>query len=207
MESQELSLTEDLAHLRRAQEGDAEAFRALVGKYESPIYDLCARVLRQDQEAADVTQETFLKLYHHLPDYKVGHKLRNWLYTIALNLCRNRLRHQKVIRFLSLDFSTSASDESSPFEIAESGLSVSGQLEEKEATQLFDRLVETLPAKERETFVLKYIRSLSDEEIASILEVSVNHVRVRLSRSRTRLWEQFGKAWNPDVISQPEAGI
>lgn len=201
-------MQDDLILLREALEGRSEGFRQLVEKYQRGVFDLAARVLQDDAEAQDVTQETFLRLYQHLPRYKVGHKLSNWLYTIALNLCRNRLRHQKVVRFLSLDFvRPEGDDRDRVLEFPAGGLSVPGQLEEKEAEEIMDRLVKALPETLRMPFLLRYTRSLSDPEIAEILGLSINHVRVQISRAKQRLWDQFGEQWEAGVMPEPARGI
>jgi RNA polymerase sigma-70 factor (ECF subfamily) len=198
---------DELRLLRQAQDGVPEAFRALIEQYQRPLYDLARRMLRDPDEAQDVTQDTFIRLHRHLPSYKVGHSLRNWLYTITLNLCRNRLRRKKLIQFLSFDFQDSAEEAGTRLDVPSSELGPEGTLEEKEAAAFFDRLLDRLPAALREVVILKYLRSYSDEEIASILEISVNHVRVRLSRAKAKLWNDFGKEWHPAVISEPGTGI
>jgi len=105
------SLREDAALVEDARQESPNAFRRIIEKHQNDIFDLCLRMTGSRQEAEDVTQEAFLKLYEHLFRYKEGHKLSSWLYTIALNLCRSRLRKKKVLKFFSLDWPASPDED------------------------------------------------------------------------------------------------
>lgn len=168
----------ELELIRQAAGGRSEAFRRLVERNQAAVFHLSLRMLGDREEAEDVVQETFLRLYRHLPDYKAGHKLSNWLYTIALNLCRNKLRRRKVLRFFSLEAWTGAEP---------------AEPEAAQTRETFDRMVATLPESLREAFLLRYLHELPDEEIAGVLGLSVGNVRVRIHRAKARLWETFGK--------------
>lgn len=190
----------DLLLISESLAGRPEAFRRLVEKYQPLILDLCSRMLQDDPEAEDVTQETFVTLYQYLPRYKAGHKVSNWLYSIALNRCRSILRRRKILRIFSLEALQAPSQE--PVEWAGSELPLLDQLEGQEAEASLERLVAELPERLRAPFVLRYLRSLSDPEIAEILNTSINHVRVKLFRARSRLWKQFKKRNLAGVIEE-----
>lgn len=179
-------IASDAANVQAALQGDHAAFRRLVEKYQSYIFNLCWRVTLHEQDAADLTQEAFLKLYRHLGDYKPGQKLSNWLYTIALNDCRKHLRRKKIVRFLSF------SPEGTELELPAPGPSADSQARGTQARDLMDRMVVSLPGPLREVFVLRYLEDLSDEEIVKITGLGLENVRVRVHRARKFLWERFG---------------
>jgi RNA polymerase sigma-70 factor (ECF subfamily) len=177
----------DAKYIQLALQGDAQAFRWLVDKYHRYIFGLCWRVTGNEQDAADLTQETFLKLYTHLKDYRPGEKLSNWLYTIALNESRKNLRRKKIVRFFSLD-----QEEILP-PLAAQGAESDGPARETQSKALFDRLVRDLPESLRPSFVLRYSEELSDEEIAQVTGLSLSNVRVRIHRARRYLWEKHAE--------------
>ncbi len=174
----------DAKQIEAALGGDSDAFRWIVEKYHQYIFDLCWRVTLNEQDAADLTQETFLKLYTHLKDYKPGQKLSNWLYTIALNDSRKHLRRRKIIRFFSF------SEEGVLPEISAEGAESDQTVRQAQSQSLFNQLAAVLPDQFRPVFVLRYFEELSDEEIAQITGLSISNVRVRIHRARRYLWEK-----------------
>ncbi len=176
----------DGADVQAALQGDQDAFRRLVEKYHSYIFGLCRRVTLNEQDAADLTQEAFLKLYTHLKDYKPGQKLSNWLYTIALNDCRKHLRHKKVVRFFS--FST----EGMEMEVPAEGASADRGAREAQTQKAVGKMLADLPDSLREVFVLRYFEGLEDGEIVQVTGLTLENVRVRIHRARRFLWEKHG---------------
>src|SRR5437016_5868170 len=87
--------------------GDQNAFTPLVMKYKDPLFDLARRILRDRGDAEDVLQDAFLDAYRHLANFNHRSRFSTWLYSIVLNRVRNHLRHNKVIRWSSLDGSPS----------------------------------------------------------------------------------------------------
>lgn len=158
--------------------------------HQGAVYGLSLKLLGDRQEAEDVVQETFLRLYRHLADFKAGHKLSNWLYTIALNISRNRLRRRKVLRFFSLEGWTRP-DEDAP-EVATSEPGVEDSLTATEGSDALERMIQVLPDALREPFLLRYMQEMPDQRIAEVLGVSLGNVRVRIHRAKARLWERFG---------------
>lgn len=181
---------EDAALIRQALEGRPEAFRRIVENNQAAVFNLSLRLLGDRQEAEDVVQETFLRLYRHLADFKEGHKLSNWLYTIALNLSRNRLRRRKVLRFFSLEAWTRPDEEAPEVAAVEPG--VEDGLAASEGSEALEKMIRVLPDSLREPFLLRYMQEMPDEEIAGVLGVSLGNVRVRIHRAKAKLWEKFG---------------
>jgi len=186
MDQKPEDIAADLADIQAAQKGDATAFRRLVEKYHSYIYNLCRRVTLNPQDAADQTQETFLSFYAHLKDYQPGLKLSNWLYTIALNQCRKQLRRKKIVRFFSL------SHDEKLHEPPASGSSPDQGIRRDQSQALLDKLVVSLPESYRPVFILRYFEDRTEEEMAQILGITIENVRVRIHRARRLLWEKHG---------------
>src|SRR5690348_14120385 len=141
----------DEADIQAVIQGDQAAFRRLVEKYKTYIFDLCWRVTLNEQDAADLTQETFLKLFTHLKDYRPGKKLANWLYTIALNDCRKHLRRKKIVRFFSF------SSEGADWDMPAPGVSADLTAREGQVEKIFEKMLASLPDSLRGVFVLRYL--------------------------------------------------
>ena len=186
MEQSPQDIAHDLENIQGALNGDQGAFRGIVEKYHAYIFKLCWRMTQNRQDAADLTQETFLKLYTHLKDYKPGQKLSNWLYTIALNDCRKHLRRKKIVRF----FSYSADD--NPGELTSESLMADKGIQQAQSQDLLNRLVASLPESYRSVFILRYFDGLGEEEIAQVTGLTISNVRVRIHRARRYLWEKHG---------------
>ena len=175
-----------------AREGHPEAFRVLVERYEDGVYDLCLHMLSNRQDAEDVTQDTFLILYRNLAEYKPGHKLSNWLYTIALNRCRKMLHRRKILRFFSLDSAPEGEDAAAREPAALEPHPAAG-LEKAEAERWMRKMLDALPENLRGPFILRYLEWMSYTEIAEALGLSLANVKVRLHRAKVALWKRFGK--------------
>jgi RNA polymerase sigma-70 factor (ECF subfamily) len=186
-------LRDDAALVDDARQEHPNAFRRIIDKHQNDIFDLCLRMTGSRQEAEDITQEAFLKLYEHLSRYKEGHKLSNWLYTIALNLCRSRLRKRKVLKFFSLDWPASPEGEERTREFPSEDPLIDAGLEREEAGRLAQEMVAHLPDTLKAPFVLRYLKGMRYGEIARVLGLSMATVKVRLHRAKLLLWKRFGK--------------
>lgn len=163
--------------------GDRGAFSELVDMYKDKIYHLAYRMLNQTQEAEDVVQESFLRVYTNLDRYDETQKFSTWIYRIATNLCIDRLRKRKVN--YSLDAGI-ANDEGvdwydmlpSPEKTPEQHLLMS------ETKQTVHHAIRSLPEKYKAVMILRYIHDLSLQEIGDILDMPVSTVKTRVHRGR-----------------------
>lgn len=184
---------EDLDLIAQAGQGRPQAFRRLMEKYQDLVYDLCLRMLGRPQDAEDVAQETFLTLYRHLSDYRKGGKLSNWLYTVAINRCRSRLRKRRILRFFSLDAEPEGSEEAPRLQVPSQEAPLDAALDRAEAELLAKRLIESLPDSLKAPFILRHLKELSYEDIAQAMDLPVSNVKVRLHRAKLFLWKRFGR--------------
>lgn len=165
------------------QAGDVSAFDALVLRWDRRIQGAAFRVLGSDEEARDVSQEAFLKAFRGLASFKREARFSSWLYQIALNACRDRLRRRKKGRdHVSLD------------EVAESGEPALSQrpvalqaLETRDRARAVAAAIETLSHDQREVVVLKEYEGLTFPEIAEVLGVPLSTVKTRLYRALGQL--------------------
>jgi RNA polymerase sigma-70 factor (ECF subfamily) len=167
-------------------------FDALVAAYEKKIFNVIYRFLGDYEEAADLTQETFISAYKGFDRFRGDSKVYTWLYQIAINHCRNRLRQRGRVRSMqieSLDQPHPWEDEDNPARREVPDLSHAPQtvLEEKEMRQKILAAVESLPQEYREVMILREVQGLSYNEIADITRLSLDNVKTRLSRARAML--------------------
>jgi RNA polymerase sigma-70 factor (ECF subfamily) len=166
-------------------------FDALVAAYEKKIFNVVYRILADYDEAADTTQETFISAYKSFERFRGDAKVYTWLYQIAINHCRNKLRQRGRVRALNVE----SLDQ--PRDWEEDGLASRDVadltnaphlvLEEKELRQRILAAVESLPPDYREVVVLREIQGLSYNEIADATRLSLDNVKTRLSRARAML--------------------
>jgi RNA polymerase sigma-70 factor, ECF subfamily len=166
----------DLDLMRRVQEGDMVSYNTLVNRYKDRLFNVLYRMLSSEDEANDLLQETFLRVWQHKLSYDFRFAFSTWIYTIALNLARNELRRRKKIKFLDIfDFSDKLTAK-----------------EEKKDTSsnlrtLLDAEMKRLPEKYKTAFLLRDVDNLSYEEIAQVLGVPLGTVKSRVNRARAIL--------------------
>jgi len=180
----------------RCRRGEAEAFDALVERYQRRVIGLCFRHLRSYEEACDLAQEVFTQVFQHLRDFEGKSSFSTWLYRISLNACYNR---QRYFRSKGRDTVTSldgllerrdAPADTSPL-MAGRDAGALENLETAEDLRLLRQALASLDDDQRKVVDLVDIEELSYTEAASILKVPINTVRSRLSRARRQLKEKL----------------
>lgn len=170
----------------RVQEGDNVCFDILVDRYKVRLFNYLFRLLRDKDEAEDVAQETFVKAFIHADKYKTIAKFSTWLYTIATNLVRNRLRAKKrAPRLFSLwGRSGDTDDEERVIDLVDTSRQPDVQFNDKELGEIINKAIANIPEKYRTSFVLREINQLSYEEIAAVTGLKLGTVRSRINRAR-----------------------
>ena len=170
----------DFKLIRAVQNGDMVAFNGLVDRYKDRLMNVIGRMLSSVEEAQDIVQETFVRVYQHRQSFNFQHCFSTWIYTIALNLARNELRKRKKFKF---------------FEITEmKGNEAEFAVEMKLPSRLPEALnaaIKDLPEKYRVAFLLRDIQELPYEEVAKILGVPLGTVKSRVNRARMMLREKL----------------
>jgi RNA polymerase sigma-70 factor (ECF subfamily) len=164
------------------QAGDVSAFDVLVSRWDRKIRGAAFRVLRSDEDARDVSQEAFLKAFRGLKSFKQEARFSSWLYQIAMNLCRDRLRRRKGRNHLSLD---DVREHAEP--ALREGPVALAALETRDVARAVTAAVDALSEDHREVVVLKEYEGLTFPEIAEILGLPLSTVKTRLYRALGQL--------------------
>ncbi len=173
---------EDL--IERFQRGDLYAFDLIVKRYKDQLLNFIYRFVGSQEEAEDIVQETFLRVYRKRKAYKRIAKFSTWIYTIAGNLARTELRRRKRRRLFSV---TDMGFEDRDYEISDDGLSPEREAHGVMQEEIIQKEIEKLSPKFREVIILRDIQELSYEEISKIIKVPIGTVKSRVNRARLRL--------------------
>ncbi|MDP3111514.1 MAG: sigma-70 family RNA polymerase sigma factor [Thermodesulfovibrionales bacterium] len=174
---------DDLQALKRFKNGDISAFEELVLNYQDRIYNLCLYMLGSKHDAEDAAQDTFLKAYRSLNDFKPNASLYTWIYRIAVNTCIDYKRKP----LLESLFRRSDTGEEVVIEHPSDSPSPEKVYESKQIQNALQEALRKLSPKLRAVIVLKEMEGLSYEEIADTLDVSIGTVKSRISRARDEL--------------------
>jgi len=179
--SADANQTDDNELVKRVCMGETQLFRLLIERHQQHIFNLCYRMLRQFEEADDATQDTFLKAYRSLKQFRGDARLKTWLCRIARNECLNRLRHENVA---SLDQQLTT-DHS--FQIADSTPSPLELIEHQETQSIVHEAINKLPHQYRLVITLFHLNGLSYEEISQVMEIPMGTVKTHIFRARELL--------------------
>jgi RNA polymerase sigma-70 factor (ECF subfamily) len=166
------------------QQGNNEAFTLLVGRYKDQLVNFLYRYLGDYDEADDVAQETFLRLYSKKDRYKPIAKFSTWLYTIATNLAKTQLRRRKRLTFFSFQ---QEDDDDRRNALPDNRYPADAEADRFLKNAMIQRALNSLSPKYREVLVLSDIQELSYEEICSITGLNIGTVKSRLNRGRSRM--------------------
>ncbi len=178
---------EDFDTLSRCKKGDINAFESLVKKYQKRMLNIAYRVIGDYEDACEIVQDAFVSAYKNIKDFKGRSRFSTWLYTIVVNLSRNRLRQLKAQSYhegFSFDDPVATDDgeiKMSPLSVEPSALD---NLERKEIQQKVQRCIDTLNNEFREVLILRDIQGFSYNEIGDMLGISEGTVKSRLFRAR-----------------------
>jgi len=181
--------------VRRAKVGDLAAFESLTTRHERRIYSLAMRILRHEQDAEDVTQQTFLSVVQNLDGFRGEASFSTWLLRIATHAALKILRKRKGLDVVSLEEATETSGQHDsiphPEYIADWRQSPEQLVEKREIQVLLDEALDRLDEKHRAVFLLRDVEGLSIKETAGALGLSEANTKVRLLRARLQLREQL----------------
>lgn len=177
----------EIEFIERLKAGEAEAFDELVNRYTANIYALLMRLTEDQEEARDLTQETFLSALKAIKNFRGDADLKTWLYRIAVNESRNRFRWWKR-RSRSLTISLDAENSSGQTpDYADSSENPETAALRREREYALRQALSELPTNFREVLVLRDIEGLSYEEVAAALETNVGTIKSRIARGREEL--------------------
>lgn len=181
-------MNQEQAWILQAQNGDDGAFTFLVEMYQTPVYNLCYRMLGEPEAAEDAAQETFLRAYQNILRYDRCRPFATWLLSIAAHYCIDRLRRRKIL-FLSIE-----NEESEEVGLPDTNaIDPQAETERRQEQELLHTLLRSLDALDRAAVILRYWYDFSEAEIAESLRLTIPAVKSRLHRARrelAQLWMQ-----------------
>jgi RNA polymerase sigma-70 factor (ECF subfamily) len=181
---------DEKACIKQAQNGSDEAFTQLVESYQTPVYNLCSRMLGEPETAEDAAQETFLKTYRNLAKYDSTRSFVTWLLSIAAHHCIDQLRRRKYVSF-SID------DVEKEMELPDiHALNPESEVVKNEENIRMQTMLKSLEEIDRAAIILRYWNDCSEVEIAQALSLTVPAVKSRLHRARRAM----AKLWEDDTV-------
>ena len=172
--------------VKKAASGDADAFEQLVLTYQTPIYNLCFRMVGNAEDAADLTQESFLKAWNHLHSFHYEAAFSTWLYRLASNTCLDFLRSMKRHPQISLTVEDNDGEEAT-LDIPDLSPSPEEALLCAEEKALLAQAMQELEPEQRQILTLRVVYEMSYADIADVLRIREGTVKSRLSRARDAL--------------------
>lgn len=198
-EDREASREEDAALLAAVLDGDGTAYRGLVEKYQNRVYGMVYGMLRNREDARDITQEAFVKAFRNLEGFRLEASFYTWLYRIAMNLAIDFTRKRKRRESAGFDEGIAARDEDGGISEIHHGDSPRKALERKQLFQQIMTAMDTLPEDQKQVILLRELEGLSYKEISEVMDIPEGTVMSRLFYARKKLQklltdEQIGKA-------------
>jgi len=182
---------DDDALMLRLQGGESRAFDELYERYQSPLWAYFFRNTRDAQLAEDLAQETFLKLHARFWDYLPSGRFKGWLFRIAHNLLIDDVRRKSHDALLHASKHQAKEDDDHIQRIADDLLPPDVTIEKQEVAELIERLLDEIPADQRETFTMHHFQDLSLPDIADAMDVPLATCKSRLRLAREKLSEKL----------------
>ena len=197
----------DESLMLRVGKGDRQAFDEIVRRYGSKMINLAYQITGDRDLAEDIGQETFFRAYRSAPRYREISKFSTWLYTIAINLCRNELRKRKFRIFSLEGMAEREEDEKIRIDIIDDRLKPDAELERKELGRMIRKAIASLPEKFRTPLVLRDIQGLAYDEIGRILNLPEGTVKSRINRARLRVKDILKPVLDEDLKEASDNGV
>lgn len=176
----------DTVLIQKSKQGDVHSFELLISKYQLYAYNIAYRMLGNEEDAKDATQETLIKVFKGLDRFKENSEFSTWLYTITVNTCRDQLRKRKKVMTLSVD----DTGEKVPIQlVADESGDPEARLEKKEVAGQLMTALGMIPEFQKTAVLLRDVYGFSYEEIGAIENCSIGTVKSRISRGRHGLRE------------------
>ena len=176
--------------IQQAAAGDSAAFEQLVTRYEKLVYSVAFRMTNNREDALDLSQETFVKVWKSLAFFKFESAFSTWIYRIAGNVCLDFLRRQKRVRSLTV------SDEEVQLDLPDDSQDPARMVIEQAEQQAVSNALASLEPEYRAALTLRAVAGLSYQEIAEALDIQPGTVKSRINRGRERLRKKLAARGN-----------
>lgn len=188
--------------IKKAQEGDSEAFEKLIIKYENRIYAIAFKVFKNEMDAYDVAQEICIKIYRKLDQFRFDSAFSTWLHRISMNTAIDEYRKQKrkFQRETSYDEPVEYGEKQIDRQLKDTSDTPEEAFIRKERVQSVWNGLEQLKTEQRQIIILKDIESKSYQEISNLLDISIGTVKSRLARARIALKKVLEELWEQKLL-------
>ncbi len=185
--------TTDQSYINDILNGDTHAFAVLVDRYKDLVFTLTLRMMKNREEAEEVSQDTFIKVYRSLPKFKGDSKFSTWIYRVAYNCCLDRIKKNKK-------FGHTVTIEDYNTQQYHSLNNALDNLERKERAEALKACMDRLPGEDAYLLTLYYFEEQTLAEISKIMRISINNTKVKLFRSRKRLATILKEHMEPEIL-------
>ncbi|MDQ7032378.1 MAG: sigma-70 family RNA polymerase sigma factor [Desulfonauticus sp.] len=172
--------TEEQEIIKRVLNGDTNAFGILVKTYQRPIFNLMYRMTNSNDEAAELTQEVFIKAYEKLEKFKLGKKFFPWLYALGLNIAKDYWRKKQ--RYCEVEVNNISNSKQ---------IAREDKLETSYDYQKLQQALKNIPLLYREAIILRYHENMSLKDIADALQISLSAAKMRVKRGLEMLRKEL----------------
>lgn len=192
-----MTTNNDQYYINQIIDGDTNAFSVLVDRYKNLVFSLALRMLKNREEAEEVSQDTFIKTYKSLHKFKGDSKFSTWIYKVTYNTCLDRIKKNKKY------FNDVAIDEFTEHQIKTIDNALD-KMEQQEYNKTIQDCLTLLPNDDSFLLTLYYFEAHSLEEISKIVGITANHVKVKIFRSRKKLATILKNRLEPEIIEYYE---
>ena len=184
---------QELIHIDRVRDGDTAAFSWLVDRYRDLVYTMCLRMLTSEDDAAEAAQDVFVKAYRSIQGFQGKSKFSTWLYRITYNHCISVIRKKVKVIDLVDDPPADTGDEGD--------ISAIDRLSSEDRSRFLQLAIDSLPETDGLVVTLFYYEELSLEEVAEITGLTSSNIRIKLHRSRKKMYQVIHKSLKSEVSS------
>ncbi len=165
----------------KSQNGDINSFEILIENYQKYAFNIAYKMMHNYDDANDVTQEAFIKVFQYIKNFKRDSSFSTWLYRIVINTCKDEFKKRNKIQTISID------EEDSYKEVKDDSKTPDEILESVEMRETIDRAINSLSSNYKEIIILRDIKELSYKEISEQLELPIGTIKSRICRARIEL--------------------
>lgn len=180
--------------INRAKDGDIDSFEKLISNHQKRVYNIALKVLGNKEDAYEMVQEAFIKVFRSIKSFKEQSTFSTWIYRITINVCLDYIRKQKKNTIISYDNSIKIDENEVYFQVKDDSQRPDVLYERREMQREINEAIKKLPQDQRIVIVLKDIHGFSYSEIASIVQCPEGTVKSRLNRGRVALKEILKKS-------------
>jgi len=193
-----ITINNDIYYINLIIEGNTNAFNILVDRYKDLVFSLALKMVKNREEAEEVAQDTFIKVFKSLSQFNGDSKFSTWIYKVTYNTCLDRLKkHKREQQVVSIDeFNTNQ---------IKSIDNTLDKMENEEREKAIQDCIQLLPADDAFLLTLFYFEEQSLEEIAKVIGLTANNVKVKLFRSRKKLTTILKEKLEPEIIEYYES--